>query len=428
MSRTTNQQIAQGFAQGLQNFTQGYIKRKDQEAAKLVLEDPKSTPVQKALAWEKMSEGSGPKVYDTILKEQALKKQEENDASVMQDLFPNQAKQQDAGQRAGVGTITPSDNVPQGKLSPVQLAQQQQQAFPGYQNFQQAPNQQQVPDEQVQQEQAPQEQENAPEQPKRNISNIPTVELQNLLGRTKNKDIQKVIQSELNNRNVDKKADAKIDAARRSANKDFRNKVVGGVKNSKKMDFQLDEMEQLNEEGVEVSPLGYTALKMAGVPLSAFFEAPNAEAMQKLSMDTTTGAVRDYGNRLFASEFKVFLERIPELWQSQEGRRRVIKTMRLYNDLEKVEQDAYMDLYNYQKSQGIKSPIVDQEDVVQLSGQREDELISQLNTDLASERQIRDLGEVGKNKTLVKFPDGNIYPVPNGELKEALQWGEVVTR
>lgn len=227
---------------------------------------------------------------------------------------------------------------------------------------------------------------------------------------------------------VDQQAKAKEKVAIRNANKAFREKIVGGIKNSKKMDFQLDQMEQLNEEGIEVSPLGYTALNMAGVPLSAFFDAPNAEALNKLSMDTTTGAVRDYGNRLFASEFKVFLQRIPELWQSQEGRRRVIKTMRMYNNLEKTEQDAYLQLYDFQKSQGEKNPVVEQEDVVRLAEERENQLIDQLNTELASERQIRDLGEVGKNKTLVRFPDGQILPVPNNELKEALQWGEVITR
>lgn len=204
MSRATNQQIAQGFVQGLQNFTQGYIKRKDREHAETILNDPNSSPVQKALAWESISQGSGTKAYDTILKEQELKKQEKMENQVNRELFPESYTQEDVGTRAGVGAID----------SPVSVANQNAQtAFPGYKSFgQQAPDSGEptieqggiVPEEMSQEQQPPAQS---------GLQSVPTEKLQNALVMTKDPGKIKAIKSELDRRNTETKAAALRDAA-----------------------------------------------------------------------------------------------------------------------------------------------------------------------------------------------------------------------
>ena len=215
MSRATNQQIAQGFAQGLQNFTQGYVKRKDREHAQEILDNPDSTPVQKALAWESIAEGQGVKAYDSILKEQALKKEEANTTNIRNEI---NGVQTDVGERAQVGKVESFN-------SPVDYANQMvanDQMGPEEQPYgQQLPNEPITPAMQA----MAQTQQNAQEQPpaleqggqqpkKPGIQDVPTERLQEFLGQTKDAPTIRQIQSELKRRSDVAHDRAKVDAQR----------------------------------------------------------------------------------------------------------------------------------------------------------------------------------------------------------------------
>lgn len=216
MSRATNQKIAAGLAQGLQNFVEGYTKRKNRESAQAVLDDPNSSAVQKALAWESIAQGTGYKAYDSILKEQELRKQERIENEIDAELYGRKTPVEEIGQRAGVGNL----EVPQ--LTPVQLAQQQA-AFPGYQGFMQ---QELQPQEEMQQEAMPEQQEGISpgqepiQEQATGLANVPTDKIINALGKTKNKEKARQLQAELKRRNDADKAQARRDAAQITAGAD----------------------------------------------------------------------------------------------------------------------------------------------------------------------------------------------------------------
>ncbi len=213
MSRATNQQIAQGFAQGLQNFTQGYIKRKDREHAQTVLDNPDSTPVQKAIAWESIAEGTGHKAYDSILKEQALRKEEANTTNIRNEI---NGVQTDVGERAQVGKVEPF-NSPVDYANQMLSPEQMQQMGPEEQAYgQQLPNEPMTPAMQAmaQTKQQPALEQGGQQQPKKpGIQDVDTERLQEFLGQTKDAPTIRQIQSELKRRSDLAHDQAKTDAA-----------------------------------------------------------------------------------------------------------------------------------------------------------------------------------------------------------------------
>lgn len=307
MSRATNQRIAQGFSQGLQNFVQGYTKRKEKESAQKILDDPKSTPVQKAIAWESISEGSGQKSFDSFLKEQQLMKQEKQQNAINQEL---NGVAQDVGQRAEVGTIkssaSPVEYANQ-MLSPEQREQVDAEQIPPEQTL---PTEPMTPAMQAmqqtqQQQQAPaftqefaNQQQNMPKQS--GIEAIPTARLQQLLQQADNagdKGGVKRINSELKRRDTETKAEAIKDAAKISSDT-----KIELHNQTKVLDIQQD-----SEKTVESSSKALTAFnnQLAVVQKTGVLSRANFSKMLKDQGFTALGnAVQSGEGALFDASGK----------------------------------------------------------------------------------------------------------------------------
>lgn len=216
--------IAEAVGRGLENFAMRYVKRKEEEGAKTVLEDPKSTPVQKALAWEKLSPGKGAGVYDSILKEKALQQKEENNRIIRNDLNGNR---ENVGQRAGVGSVEPN-------ISPVEAANQMLSPQQMQMGPEEMPYGQQLPTEPITpafqaMQNAQQQQQNAPQgtptieqgglqEPPRNpndpYADIPTEKLQQYLGATNDPSLTRQLQSIIDGRKAKERDQTKLEAAK----------------------------------------------------------------------------------------------------------------------------------------------------------------------------------------------------------------------
>ncbi len=115
-------------------------------------------------------------------------------------------------------------------------------------------------------------------------------------------------------------------------NKDYINKITDGAQAADEMDMRLDQMLSLKDLP---TPLMATTLETLGLPTSLF--SADAETADKLSIDLTKNIQQFYGNRILQSEFQAFLRSIPSLKNTSEGRKRIIRNMKSFNDLKRLE-------------------------------------------------------------------------------------------
>jgi hypothetical protein len=130
-------------------------------------------------------------------------------------------------------------------------------------------------------------------------------------------------------------------------NKEFINKTYDQYEDSLRREGILDRMQQLDEEGNLSGPGIINALETLGLQPEWLQNAANDE-FNKLSLDLLGGGTlqADYGSRIFASEFKVAQQRIPQLMQTPEGRRQIeenIRTALLPSKLKNERMQYYLD-------------------------------------------------------------------------------------
>lgn len=128
MSRATNQQIAAGFSQGLQNFTSGYTQRKDaeisaqrqQERLESAINDPNMSPLQKALAIS----GTNPQVANQYLKQTQTQQ-------LLSDIQARYGQQGGLPQQIPNASQMQEQMAPQANVQAPQFQQQQPKITPG---------------------------------------------------------------------------------------------------------------------------------------------------------------------------------------------------------------------------------------------------------------------------------------------------------
>lgn len=121
------------------------------------------------------------------------------------------------------------------------------------------------------------------------------------------------------------------------------NKLARGTRESEN---RLGRIEELNEKGSLGVPLINSALKTIkhgiwglGVDLS-FLMTADAQELDKLSTDFLKNVKDIFGARITDREVALFLQTIPTLSQTKEGRRRVIRNLRKMNDAFKINQQS----------------------------------------------------------------------------------------
>lgn len=120
--------------------------------------------------------------------------------------------------------------------------------------------------------------------------------------------------------------------------KDFLKSVNKESKGIKENLMRLDKMEQLIKSGNLSSPafsafLDTISNGLWGVGINLkFLQSPETQEFEKLSKDMLSGLKDIFGSRILESEVQNFLQTIPNLSQSNEGKQAVINNMRLLSE------------------------------------------------------------------------------------------------
>lgn len=406
--------------QGISQAFQTYSQMKKNEEAQSVINDPKSTPIQKAMALANIGqEKLGTEVYKKAA-----------DTSVLSGI------EQDLNIKLGRIAVPDNTNViPAIRSSePIESTTTTQPGFSvtgpqrAAQNAMQV-NQPREPVEQQQQQALAQPKAASQGQPQQQpqIDPIREAEAYDQAAMQAAKDFPAVaaryenkanqIRKDVRAAEIEARQDAR-DARKetqqeefeeRKENASYRQRILNGIPQTKKLKAQIGRIEKLSEKA-ELTPAAVKALNFFGIPIGSF-DTANAQELEKLSNDLTATITSEYGNRILATEFNTFLKRIPTLLNSTEGRERIVRNMKLYADAAEAEQNAYQDIYKMQKQSGIKHPIVKQEDVLEISEPKLDRIFDQLNSEL-----ITDSGTKERAKLLPMVPERSVRMTKNGRF------------
>lgn len=117
--------------------------------------------------------------------------------------------------------------------------------------------------------------------------------------------------------------------------------VNKAAKAAKDSNIRLGRMEQLIRKGNLSNTAFYNGVKALGsIPgiggyiesIAGSFLSPDSQEFEKLSTDFIKDAKQFFGNRITQQEVQLFLKTVPTLSQTDAGKQRVIRNMRIFNE------------------------------------------------------------------------------------------------
>ncbi len=120
------------------------------------------------------------------------------------------------------------------------------------------------------------------------------------------------------------------------------------AKAGKDSNIRLGRMEQLINKGNLSNTAFYNGIKALGkLPgiggyiesIAESFLSPDTQEFEKLSTDFIKDAKQFFGNRITQQEVMMFLKTVPNLSQTNAGKKRVIRNMRIFNEAAQVRKD-----------------------------------------------------------------------------------------
>jgi hypothetical protein len=121
------------------------------------------------------------------------------------------------------------------------------------------------------------------------------------------------------------------------------------AKASKDSNLRLGRMEELIKRGKLSNTAFYNGVKALGkLPgigsyiesIAESFLSPDTQEFEKLSTDFIKDAKQFFGNRITQQEVALFLKTVPNLSQTNHGKQRVIRNMRIFNEAAGVRKKA----------------------------------------------------------------------------------------
>jgi len=126
----------------------------------------------------------------------------------------------------------------------------------------------------------------------------------------------------------------------KSETKDFRESLSEAAKAAKENLVNIERMEQLINTGKLSGPLKTKLLEKIGLEGSEYFNSKESQEFKKLSTDFLRNAKAIFGARVTQGEINRYLQTVPTLNISDEGKRAVIRNMRRYNEAAILRNDA----------------------------------------------------------------------------------------
>lgn len=194
-------------------------------------------------------------------------------------------------------------------------------------------------------------------------------------------------------------------------------------KAAKVNDQRLGRMETLINEGNLQNPVLYGALKKVGLDIPAL-QSANSQEFVKLTTDFLRNAKDVFGSRVTNYDAQAFLKTVPELSQSDEGKKRIIRNMRLLDKGEQLRGQAQDSII---KENGGKRPRNLESLVEERVAPELDALAQQFKAGAEAPLSLQELKPGTKFKTLQQadsLPVGAIVKKKNGQRmqKTATGW------
>lgn len=121
-------------------------------------------------------------------------------------------------------------------------------------------------------------------------------------------------------------------------------KITHGYEAAEASKANLDRMEKLEGSGKLAKPWQALVAQKTGIPLSLLAN-PQSEEFEKLVAQRGLNVAQAYGfGRILQTEYENFLRSIPTLMNSPDGRKRITKTLRYFDDLSIKRYNIYKQL------------------------------------------------------------------------------------
>jgi len=201
--------------------------------------------------------------------------------------------------------------------------------------------------------------------------------------------------------------------------KDYRADTTSKNRAAKTDLARLDRMEALDETGKLDSGAWVSFLDSLGFKAAL---SPESQEFEKLVSDFTANIKDRFGARISDLDLKVFLQSIPTLQNSKEGRQRIYKTLR---DLRQIEIDEYnvmRDIVKDKQNKGQPLPFDLQEEVADRMESSYDKFSKEFKEDYGNQAK-QGLGE----RVNLSLSDGRTISIPKEqEAKFRAKYGRLV--
>lgn len=148
----------------------------------------------------------------------------------------------------------------------------------------------------------------------------------------------------------------------RKESQKYYNEINAAATGAKDDIIRLDKIMELNEKGNLGFPILNSIIKglgnislfgtNLGIDLSGLMTA-DAQTLDKLSTDFVKNAKQYFGSRLTDADLKAYMKTVPTLLNSKEGRREVIRNMRIFLEAKLIRQKAMNEII---KANGNEKP------------------------------------------------------------------------
>ena len=133
--------------------------------------------------------------------------------------------------------------------------------------------------------------------------------------------------------------------------KAFYDSTLKSAKAAKENDMRLSRMTSLLDKGDLNQPLIYSLLERINKGIFGFgmnfkgdMLSDDSQVFEKLTSDFTKGVKDVFGNKVTATEVALFMKTVPNLTQSHQGKREVIRNWKLLNKAATVKKKAMADI------------------------------------------------------------------------------------
>lgn len=170
----------------------------------------------------------------------------------------------------------------------------------------------------------------------------------------------------------------------------FYKETLLGAKSADNNDRRLKRMETLVEKGNLTNPTFHSLLNTLEKGVFGFginlhsLENPNSQEFNKISKEFLKDAKETFGNRLTNLDVETFLKMVPDLSQSDDGKKRIINNMKAYNQASRIRKQAMDDII---KENGGKRPLNLESLVEEKAGQQLDQLAQEFKEGYGAENK-----------------------------------------